>query len=66
MRTLLTILFISLTCESMANILGTLGFLVFASAALFLSCLSENKRKVGFKCHQSMSKTYAHNYRATH
>lgn len=60
MRVLLTILFVSLTCESMANILGTLGFLVFAMAALFLSCLAEN-RKVGFKCHQSMSRTYAHN-----
>lgn len=54
MRVLITILFMSLTCESVANILGTLGFLVFASAALFLSCLAENKRKVGFKCRQYM------------
>ena len=62
MRVLLTILVISLTCESMANILGTLGFLVFAMAALFLSCIAENKkRKVGFKCRQYMSRTYAHN-----
>lgn len=61
MRVLLTILFISLTCELMANILGTLGFLVFAMAALFLSCIAENKRKVGFKCHQYTSRTYAHN-----
>lgn len=61
MRVLLTILVISLTCELMANILGTLGFLVFASAALFLSCLAENKRKAGLKCHQYASRTYAHN-----
>ena len=61
MRTLLTILFISLTCESMANILGTLGFLVFASAALFLSCLAENKRKAGFKWHQYTSNRYVRN-----
>ena len=46
--------------ESMANILGTLGFLVFAMAALFLSCLAENKRKVGFRCRQYTSRTYAH------
>ncbi len=62
MRVLLTILVISLTCELMANILGTPGFLVFASAALFLSCLAENKkRKAGLKCHQYASRTYAHN-----
>lgn len=61
MRVLLTILVISLTCESMANILGTLGFVVFAKAALFLSCLAENKRKVGFRCRQYTSRTYAHN-----
>ena len=61
MRVLLTILLISLTCESMANILGTLGFLVFAMAALFLSCLAENKRKVGFKCQQYVSNRYVRN-----
>lgn len=61
MRVLITILVISLTCESMANILGTLGFLVFAMAALFLSCLAENKRKVGFKCQQYVSNRYVRN-----
>lgn len=61
MRVLLTILVISLTCESMANILGTLGFLVFAMAALFLSCLAENKRKEGCKCRQYTSNRYVHN-----
>ena len=61
MRVILTILFISLTCEAMANILGILGFLVFASAALFLSCLAENKRKAGVRCRQYTSRTYAHN-----
>lgn len=61
MRVLLTILVISLTGESMANILGTLGFLVFAMAALFLSCLAENKRKVGVRCHQYTSNRYVHN-----
>lgn len=62
MRVLITILFISLTCEAMANILGILGFLVFAMTALFLSCLVENKRKVGdVRCHQYTSRTYAHN-----
>ena len=61
MRVLLTILFVSLTCESIANILGILGFLVFASAALFLSCIAENKRKVEFKCHQYTSNRYVHN-----
>ena len=61
MRVLLTTLFISLTCESMVNILGTLGFLVFASAALLLSGVAEKKRKVGLKCHRSMSNRYAHN-----
>ena len=62
MRVLLTILFVSLTCESIANILGILGFLVFASAALFLSCIAENKkRKAGLKCHQYTSNRYVHN-----
>lgn len=61
MRILLTVLFISLTCESMVNILGTLGFLVFAIAAIFLSCLAENKRKVGFKCQQYVSNRYVRN-----
>lgn len=61
MRVLLTILVVSLTCESVANILGILGFLVFASAALFLSCLAENKRKAGFRCHQYTSNIYVNN-----
>ena len=61
MRVLLTILLISLTCESMANILGTLGFLVFAMTALILSCIAENKRKVGFKCQQYVSNRYVRN-----
>ena len=52
MRALLTILVVSLTCESVANILGILGFLVFAMAALILSCLAENKRKAVYRWHQ--------------
>ena len=66
MRIILTILFIALTCEGIANILGILGFLVFAMTALILSCIAENKRKVGFKCHQYMSRTFARNYQRTH
>ncbi len=61
MYILLTVLLIALTCESLVDILGTFGFLVFALAALFLSCKLENKRKVELKCHQSMSNRYAHN-----
>ena len=65
MRILLTILFIALTCEGMANVFGTLGFLVFASAALLLSCAAENKRKGDLKCPRYTSKIYAHNYQRT-
>lgn len=61
MYILLTVLIIALICESLVDILGTLGFLVFAITAIFLSCLVENKRKVGFKCRQYTSRTYAHN-----
>ena len=66
MRVLLTILVISLTCEGIANILGMLRFLVFAMAALILSCIAENKRKVEVRCHQYTSRTYARNYQRTH
>ena len=61
MYILLTVLIIALTCESLVDILGTLGFLVFAITAIFLSCIVENKRKVGFKCQQYVSNRYVRN-----
>ena len=45
MYILLTVLTIALSCEAMVNIFGTLGFLVIAMAAIFLSCLAENKKR---------------------
>ena len=55
MWTLITILAIALACEALTDFLGTLGFLAFAIAAIFVSCIAENKRKVGFKCQQLSS-----------
>lgn len=54
MWTLSTILAIALACEALTDFLGTLGFLIFAMTALFLSCIAE-KRKVGSKCRQLSS-----------
>ena len=47
MKEYLTILFLALTCEAMVNILGPLGFLVFAMTALILNCIAKNKKKKG-------------------
>ena len=58
MKEYLTILFLALTCESMANILGILGFLVFAMAALILSCHCRKQKKKGGI---SMSSVYVKN-----
>lgn len=49
MYTLITIFAIALACEALLDFLGTLGFLLFASAAIFVSCIAE-KRKVGSEC----------------